>query len=112
VANARVTRGRKAQRLAAELLQRTLFPAARSVEASLPGKDILGTPGLSIEMKATSQADLTGALRQASRNADTGDVPVVVYRPLGYGPERINDWLVAFRFGDAIDVLGRAGYGD
>jgi hypothetical protein len=39
-------------------------------------------------------------------------MPVVVYRPLGYGPERINDWLVAFRFGDVIDLLGRAGYGD
>jgi hypothetical protein len=90
--------------MAAEYL-RTLFPKAEAVPASLPGRDIKNTPGYSIEMKATSQADLTGALRQAAKNAHGPDMPVVVYRPKGYGPERIRDWLVCVRFADAMDLL-------
>jgi hypothetical protein len=110
--NGRVTRGRQTQNLAAAYLH-CLFPSAYSVAASLPGKDIKNTPGLSIEVKATTKGDITGALRQAVRNSDpVHEKPLVIWRPVGYGPERIADWVVAVRFGDAIDLLGRAGYGD
>lgn len=108
--NGRVTRGRQTQVLAANYLK-IIFPDAESVAASLPGRDIKNTPGLSVEVKATTKGDLTGALRQAARNGDEFDKPFVIYRPVGYGPERIHDWLVAVRFQDAVDILARAGYG-
>jgi hypothetical protein len=109
--NGRVTRGRQTQNLAAAYL-RGVFPDAESVAASLPGRDIKNTPGLSVEVKATTKGDLTGALRQAVRNGGDAEIPLVVWRPVGYGPERIADWVVAVRFGDALDILCRAGYGD
>jgi hypothetical protein len=109
--NGRVTRGRQTQNLAA-LYLRSLFPAAESVAASLPGKDIKNTPGLSVEVKATTKGDLTGALRQAGRNGGPGEKPIVVWRPVGYGPERIHEWVVALPFASFMALLLEAGYGD
>lgn len=47
------------------------------------------------EVKATAGQDFTGALRQARANAQDGEIPFVVYRPKGYGPEKIGQWVVA-----------------
>lgn len=102
--SARVARGRKTQELAAEYL-RDIYPNAEAVSASLPGKDIKNTPGVSIEIKATSQADITGALRQAVRNSEGDEIALVVYRPKGYGPERIDEWVVAMPFAYAHRLL-------
>lgn len=99
-----MSRGRKSQELAAEYL-RDIYPDAEAVAASLPGKDIKNTPGVSIEMKATSQADLTGALRQARANATGDELPIAIYRPRGMGPEKIGDWLVAMPFWAAYRLL-------
>lgn len=106
----RVSRGRKTQELAAEYL-RDVYPNAEAVAASLPGKDIKNTLGVSIEVKATSQADITGALRQAKANARPGELPLVIYRPRGYGPERIGEWVVSMPFAAAIELLFAYEYG-
>lgn len=97
MATARVRRGRDSQVLAAEYL-RELFPNARSVAASLPGKDILETPGFSIEMKATKEFSPTSALKQAREAAADSEFPVAIYRPRGYGPEKIGQWVVMMDF--------------
>lgn len=68
-------------------------------------------PGLAPEVKATAQLDLTGSLRQAAKNAGL-DVPFVVYRPRGFGEERIGEWPVAIRLSDFTNLLLDAGYGD
>lgn len=108
--NHRVSRGRKTQSLLAEYWQERGWPSAESRAASLPGTDILGMPGLSPEVKATAGQDFTGALRQAKANAK-GSVPFVVYRPKGYGPEKIDQWLVVFDLQTATSLLREAGYG-
>lgn len=110
MATSRVTRGRHSQKLLAQWLVGHGWAGAESVPASLPGRDILGTPGLAIEVKATKVADLPGAMRQAVKNAK-GDLAVVVYRPAGYGPERMADWLCVFSLRDATELLTAAGYG-
>lgn len=110
--NSRVSRGRKTQELLAEWFRGHGFPNARSRAASLPGTDLEGTPYLAVEVKATAAQDFTGALRQASANAKKTDLPVVIYRPRGYGPEKIQDWLVVLSLKDATDLLRVAGYGD
>lgn len=66
--------------------------------------------GLAPEVKATEGQDFTGALRQAAGNAN-GDLPFVVYRPRGYGPEKMGLWIVAMTLEDHTQLLKDAGYG-
>lgn len=109
--NSRVSRGRKSQELLAEWFRSHGWPNARSRAASLPGTDVEGLSLLAPEVKATAAMDLTGALRQAHANA--GDkLPFVVYRPKGYGPERIGQWLAIFSLQDATRLLEMAGLTD
>lgn len=98
--------------LFAEWLKVHGFPNAEAVAASLKGKDILNTPEVAFELKATAQADLTGAVRQARRNAAEEELPVVIYRPNGYGPERLGDWLFVTGVLEGTQLLADAGYGD
>lgn len=104
MANARVSRGRKTQQLLADWFRSHGWVGAESRPASLPGTDIYGMPGLAPEVKATAAQDFTGALRQAKANAK-GDLPFVIYRPKGYGPEKISQWLVVFSLEDATNLL-------
>lgn len=97
MATGRVSRGRKSQELAAEFLKE-LFPDIRAVAASLPGKDLLNTPGFSFEMKATEKFSPTAALKQAREAAGPHEYPVAIYRPRGYGPEKIGKWVVMMDF--------------
>ena len=95
MANSRVARGRRTQAVVAEFLRAHGYPNAEPVAAFLNGKDIVNTPGLSIEVKATSAVPILGAVRQAVNNADTGDIPLVVWRPNGYGETRVGEWIIA-----------------
>lgn len=106
----RVTRGRASQVLVAEWFQGRGWPDAASRPASLPGTDITGMPYLAPEVKATANFDMMGSVRQAVRNAIAGDLAFVVYRPKGYGPERIKEWPVVLRLQDFTDLLQQAGY--
>lgn len=105
MANARVARGRKSQAIIAEWFRLSGWRGAESMPASLPGKDITGMPGWSIEAKATAEARLSDALRQAARNSSAGDIPMVVYRPRGLGEKQIGEWMVAMRLADATALM-------
>ena len=94
MASARVARGRRSQALLAEWFQARGWPDAKAREASLPGVDVYDMPGWAPEVKATEGQDFTGALRQARANSGD-DIPFVVYRPRGYGPEKIGKWVAA-----------------
>jgi hypothetical protein len=111
MATARVRRGRKSQELVADRI-RHLYPDAKGVPASLPGKDVLHTPGMAIEVKATASVTLPAWLRQARKNALPGDLPVAIYRPNGAGPESIDDWGAVIPFGNLVELLAAAGYGE
>jgi hypothetical protein len=69
-----------------------VFPEAESIAASLPGKDILNTPGYAVEVKARRDFNPVEWSKQASKNAGT-DVPVVVMRPDGMGEESVAKFL-------------------
>jgi len=83
---------------------------ATSRPASEPGKDIMRMLGLAPEVKATAEENFTGALKQAKTNAN-GDLAYVIYRPKGYGPEKIGQWIVAMTLEDHTQLLKDAGYG-
>lgn len=91
MATSRVRRGRESQVLLADYL-RQQFPQAESLAASLPGKDIKNTPSWAIEVKATKDFNPTEFLKQAQANAGM-DWPLAVYRPRGYGPEKMDAWV-------------------
>ncbi len=117
--NARVARGRKTQELLAcrgedgkplGWFNRNGWPDAWATAASIPGRDLRDMLGLAPEVKASADLDPTGLLRQAVANAGT-DLPFGVYRPRGFGPERIGQWVVFIRLEDFTTLLHEAGYG-
>lgn len=102
--SARVRRGRKTQDLVAERISH-LFPDAEGVPASLPGVDVRNTPGVAIECKAMANVTLPAWLKQATKNAKPGDIPVAVYRPNGAGPASIDNWAAVLPLGVFIRLL-------
>lgn len=98
--NSRVARGRKTQELAAKWFREHGWAGAESRPASLPGTDIYGMPGWAPEVKATRGLEDGKAIRQAVKNAPDGDIPFVVFRPAGYGEERIDEWRVVLTLND------------
>lgn len=107
MANSRVARGRKTQTLIADWFRAHGYPQAKAIEAFLPGADVVGVHGFSIEVKATSRGDLLAALRQAHTNAIECQTPMVVWRPNGYGETRIGEWVVAMTLKDFTTLIER-----
>lgn len=105
----RVLRGRETQRILAADLRNNGAPDARSVEASLPGRDILNVPGLAIEVKARAEFLPKAWIKQAIRNAD-GDLPLVVLRCNGQGEKSVDDWPTIMRWGDVKELLREGNY--
>jgi hypothetical protein len=101
-------RALKTQALLANLLRERGYPHAESVGSGRPGRDVLNTPGISVEVKATAGTPTVEALKQAERAA-ADDVPMVVYRPPGFGPEKILDWPVTMRLSVVLELLRKAG---
>lgn len=104
-------RGYATQRLAADWFNAHGWSGVYPPGAGEKGVDLRNMEGLAPEVKARREFDLTGFLRQAGRNAGD-DLPFVVMRPDGYGPERIAQWAMTFTLDHGTRLLLRAGYGD
>jgi hypothetical protein len=105
----RKRRGAKTQALIAEYLRSRGWPFAEDAGSGRPGADVLGVPGLAIEVKARRDLSLPKWLRQAStRNG----LPIVVHRPDGFGPGSIDDWPATLRLTDLVWLLREAGFGN
>jgi hypothetical protein len=65
-------------------------------------------PNLSVEVKTGGSDVLLGALRQAEKNSGS-KYPLVVWRPNGYGPEKIDRWVVVMSASEAMEILKLAG---
>lgn len=102
-------RGYRTQVLVAEHLAANGWPYATDAGPSRPGQDVLGVPGLSIEVKARRDLDPLAWLRQAAKH--TG-LPFVVFRPDGAGETTVPDWPCLIRLKDLVPLLHAAGYGD
>lgn len=107
---ARKRRGLRTQDLAAEYLKARGWPFAVSTGAGRPGVDVTGTPDIAVEVKARGDFNPAGWLKQAEKNAD-GRLPFAVFRPNGVG-EHPDRFLAVLRFGDLVELLRAAGYGD
>lgn len=105
----RKQRGAETQRAIATYLTQHGWPYATDTGAGRFGPDILGVPGLAIEVKARRDLNLTSWLKQA---AGQPGLPIVVHRPDGMGPTSIEDWPATLRLADLVKLLRAAGYGD
>lgn len=108
VAN-RKRRGAETQRTVAAYLAVNGWPHATDVGAGRTGSDILGVPGLAVEVKARREYSPLAWLRQAATGLG---LPLCVHRPDGMGPATVADWPVTLRLSDAVSLLRAAGYGD
>lgn len=104
-------RGYRTQKVVADWLQERGFPFAEPTGAGRGGRDILGTPGLAIEVKARSDLNPLAWVKQAESTAG-GALPLVVFRCNGQGETTVGDWLVLLRLSDATHLLRCSGYGD
>ena len=100
-------KGAAGEREAAAALELTLDLPAGSVYRSCQyaGKegagDVLGVPGIHVEVKRCESLRLYPAVRQAQDDAGPDDVPVVVHR------RNLEEWLVIVPLAD-LPNLGRA----
>jgi hypothetical protein len=110
VTSSRTARARETEAVAAAYYRDNGFPHADRVPASLPGRDITGMPGLAPECKARRDFTPKAWVKQARKNAQA-DLPYVILRCDGQGPEHVGEWLVIRRLEDDTKLLRAAGYG-
>jgi hypothetical protein len=109
-------RGNDTQNMVAGWFRENGWPHAESTGSGRGGTDVLGMPGLCVEVKARRDFTPTVWLAQhdgRSWRANGLAVPsLVIWRPDGYGPARLADWPMMLRLGDGTRLLRNAGYGD
>lgn len=107
---ARQARGRESEFIIARLYQKYGAPLAEAVPKFLPGRDVRKVPHVAPEVKSAVGFDVIAWTKQAKKNALPDEVPVIHYRPNGYGESKINDWPVIMRTEDFMKLLVAAGY--
>lgn len=104
----RKQRGYDTERLVAAQWQADGWPHAEVVRGQ--GRDLTGTPGVAVEVKARRGFSPLDWMRQAQRNGD-GDLPVVILRPDGAGPATVDQWPAIVPHHVLRTLLRLAGYG-
>lgn len=89
-------KGRAAEQAVARYLQTQGYPLACTARAASGGlqygEDILGVPGVSIEVKNRRDIQLGASLRQAAIQGGPNKVAVVIIKPVGVGLDSVGDW--------------------
>lgn len=101
-------KGNRAPQWVAEYL-RTWWPHVEKTPNSLPGPDLTGLPGITVEIK-TGVNWRTAWLEQARKYARNGELPLLIYVPPGCGERSIADALVILSLREVMDLLVEAGY--
>lgn len=104
----RKARGMRTQLVTALHLAANGWPHAQTAGSGRADVDILGVPGLSIEVKARRDLNPLSWIRQAAKRPG---LPLVVFRPDGAGETTVGSWPCLVRFDDLIGLLRAAGYG-
>jgi hypothetical protein len=105
-------RGFITEELVADYLRQRGFPHAEPSTRGAAGPDILGVPGVGLEVKAQARGEFQAWLGQARTNLENPeDVCAVVWRRNGDGPTTIQEWPVITDLGTLVWLLREAGYG-
>lgn len=117
---ARVQRAHETETAVARWFRVHGWPFAEPVGAGRDGTDVTGVPGLLVEVKARRDLRPVEWLRQHKQFAISFDNEpkqrpiahvLVVFRPDGFGIERVGAWGVMMRLDSFTSLLHEAGYG-
>lgn len=90
---------------------RTWYPSAEKPgSSSLRGRDVLGTPGLAVEIKTSAEWRPHAWVRQAAGYAASGELALLVYLPPGCGERGIGDAMAIVPMRVMMPLLVAAGY--
>lgn len=87
----------------------TTHRAALGRNGSHQEADIVGVPGVAIEVKARKNLDIPASLRQADNAAVGRQIPVVVAKPVGVGLEQVAYWPCFMYLRHLVPLLPREG---
>ena len=92
-------KGKRGERQVAALFREYGFDAKRGQQyhGGPDSPDVIGVPGLHIEVKRTERLNLYDALAQAKRDAGE-DLPVVIHR------KNDSEWVVILSFDDFMKL--------
>lgn len=102
-------KGKRGEREVAKIFQKAGFHARRSVQYNgRPGTaaDVVGIPGLHIEVKLVEKESIRAWYRQAQRDAHASpenEMPVIVHR------KSREPWLVTMSLDDFITIIKKKG---
>lgn len=105
-------RGYKTQSILADYLRANGWMWATSTGAGRTGSDIENTPCIDWEVKARTNFDPAGTMKQLSARAKDGVIPVAVMRLNGQGEASVADWCAIVPLSVMVNLLREAGYGD
>lgn len=108
--NGRV-KGHSAERAAARYLRSAGYPLAITSRNALghdgapQETDILGIPGVSIEVKNRKALNIGSGLCQARIQAGPERIPVLLVKPYGVGLEKVGEWWAMLYFQDLVPLF-------
>ena len=94
------TKGKRGELEAAHLLQKHGYDARRGQQFSGANgdADVVGLPGIHIEVKRVEKLNIENAVEQAIRDARDGEKPAVLHR------KNRRKWLVTMPFDEWIEL--------
>lgn len=97
-------KGKRGEREIASLLREHGFEARRGVQyqGGPDSPDVLGLPGIHIEVKRTERLNLYDAMSQAKADAGADEMPVVIHRRNNCEwvvIQPLNDWINLYKNG-------------
>ncbi len=108
--------GHDAERAVARYLRDECnFPMAITSRAALghdgfhQATDVIGVPGVAIEVKSVRGLSIGAALTQCELQATTGKLPVVVAKPVGVGLDQVGHWFGITWFADMVRMFPEGG---
>ena len=110
MSQSRKHRGYATQRIVAEYLKEQGWQHALPVGAGRDGSDVTGIPNLDIEIKARTNLDLSGLMRQLSERKKSTGLGVGVLRLNGQGEKSVEQFVVVLTLADLAYLLKASGY--
>jgi hypothetical protein len=103
-------RGKRAAHWVAAYLRRWYPSAETPGSSSMRGRDVLGTPGLAVEVKTSAEWRPHKWVAQAAGYAAPGELALLVYLPPGCGERSVGEALAIMPVSAVMPLLVAAGY--
>ena len=93
-------KGKRGERLCAAKMRENGYDARRGVQyaGSPDSPDVVGVPGLHLEVKFTEKLRLWDAMEQSIRDAGENEIPVVMHK------KNNSEWLCILRLDDFMPI--------